>query len=104
MNIATQLEKIMVAIWDESHDDRLPKTIVALASYVKTHNRVNHDNVWEVMNILFKENVRTIQQRKHDEHNPGDASHYIVDVQFDDESQCLIICAYGIGHGIEFVS
>lgn len=75
----------------------------ACASFVKTHGRRNHENVWDVIDILFRGNVRTIKQRPFDEANPGDASDYIVDVQFDDESQIIVVCAYGIGNAIELV-
>jgi hypothetical protein len=102
MNIATQLEHVMSYIWGDTRDD-YPATIKACASYVKTHGRRNHENVWDVIDILFRDNVRTIKQRPFGEYNPGDASNYPIDVQFDDESQIIVICAYGIGNAVELV-
>lgn len=108
MNIATQLDYVMRSIWDADGDDRNPKTIIALASYVKTHSRRNHENVWEVIDILFGQNIRMISMRPVGENgsegptaNGFDA---LFDVQFDDDSQILIITQNGIGNALEFIS
>ncbi len=103
-NIADQLTSIMQVIWDDTDKENYSVTIRALASYARSHARRNHENVFDVIDILFRDNTRTIKQRAFDEANPGDVSHYLVDVQFDDESQCLVICSHGIGNGIEFIS
>lgn len=100
MNIAMQLQHVMGIIWNDG-DDSAP-SIVALASYVKTHNRRNPENVFEVIDILWPNDVKTLVQRIGEEANRAD--HYIVDVKFTDESQCLIECQNGVGHSVEFIS
>lgn len=97
-NIATQLDLIMSKIWD-SKESETPTT-TALVSYVKSHaNRRNVENVFEVIDILWSDNVRTIKQRDGND----EAGNYVVDVQFDDDSQTLVNCRCGIGHGLQLV-
>lgn len=111
MNIANQLAHIMNSIWDNSEESE--PSIKALASYVKTHGRRNAENVFEVIDILWPRNVRMMKVREvgdgsgMDSKSAGPTENgfdWLVDCQFDDDSQILIICQNGIGHGLEFIS
>jgi hypothetical protein len=103
MNLATQLDLVMRIIWGDE-EEHSPAT-VALASYVKNHARRNPENVFEVIDILYPKQVRAMTQRdENGHHNPLTGNEFCVDVQFDDDSQILVVCRNGIGHGLEFIS
>lgn len=97
MDIASTLNHVMTIIWGDEIED-CPIVVKALVSYVKTHGRRNHENVFDVIDILFHDNVRAIAQRPDAQDGPRE---YLIEVQFDDDSQCLVVCAFGIGKGIE---
>lgn len=102
-NIATQLDHVMSAIWDGGRTLEPQPTIKALVSYVRSHaNNRNVENVFEVIDILWGENIRALKQRNDMESHGG--ADYCVDVQFDDDSQILVECRNGIGHGLQLIS
>ena len=100
MNIATQLNAVMDILWDVGQNPDDPVVIKALASYVKTHGRRNHENVFDVIDILWPNEVFAMMQREKYEHSEQD---YIVDVQFSDTSQVLLICRNGIADGLGLI-
>ncbi len=100
MSISNQLNDVMGAIWE--NDKNADPATKALASYVRNHARCNHENVFEVINILWPSRIRAIKQRNEMESH-GNAD-YNVDIQFDDDSQVLVITSNGIGNAVEVIS
>lgn len=98
MNIAIQLHYVMEYIWGDDEPEHSAVT-KALASHIRTHGRRNHENVFDVIDILFPDQIETIVQRVNEDKSPID---YVIDVQFKDKSQCLVICRNGIGIGLEY--
>lgn len=97
MDIASTLNHVMTIIWGDEVED-CPIVAKALASYVKTHGRRNHENVFDVIDILWGDKailgIRTLTNGPRE---------YLVDVQFDDDSQILVYCRNGIGNGLELI-
>ena len=98
MKTSYLLNDVMMLIWDGADRD-LPKEAQAIASYVKTH-RVNAENVFEVINIMWPEAKMTV--RKDGEGiEPGSIW---FDVNFEDGSQVMVNANKGIGDSLEVVS
>ncbi len=99
MKISEQLDAVMAAMWENGKATE--PTTKALVSYVKNHGNRNPENVFEVIDVLWSNNVRAITQRPNTKDGPRE---YEVDVQFDDDSQVLLTCRNGIGNAIEVIS
>ena len=89
---------VMAVLWGNDPASH-PKEAVAIASYIKTH-RVNAENACEVLKIMWPEATFLVRELSSDQ-KPDEV---LFDVQFEDESQVLLICNHGIGDSMEVVS
>lgn len=97
---AALFNQVMDIIWETGAPEP-GKIAKALASYVKNH-RVNHENAFEVLNILF--DGCSITPRKDDAGvTCDDESDVWYDVLFADRSQVLLMSRRGIGSAIEMI-
>ena len=96
MDCATLFDNTMYVLWDNKNDD-IPKEAIAVASYIKSHGRINHANAFDVIAVMWP---LTRMHARLPEHDDGHAT-VLYDVTFPDESHCLITALDGIGSGIE---
>jgi len=101
MEQATLLSAVMDVLWGDENDSA-PKEALAIASYVKSHGRANHDNVFDVLDIVWPDSTITARLPTSGEVR-NDKSEVWFDVLFVDESRCLVVANRGIGSAIEVV-
>jgi hypothetical protein len=94
--IAQTLSNVMGVLWGNKAEDPI---YVALASYVKTHNKHNAENVFDVIGILFSQNVVHIEPLY--DAVRSSARNFLVEVKFADASRALVELVDGIGSSCE---
>ncbi len=99
--IAQTLATVMSVLWgNDEHEDQ--PIMIALASYVKNHNRHNAENVFDVIGILFSQSVVHIKPLEGERNSSP--RNFLVEVKFQDASRALVELVDGIGSSCEPLS
>lgn len=97
---ANLFNAVMEILWDDDTAPPAGKVATALASYVKNH-RVNHENAFEVLHILFSDECKMSVRRGDEGVTIDEPGNVWYDVQFLDGSQMLLLSRNGIGSSLE---
>ena len=98
MDQATTFSLLMDRLWDSNME--VEPIIHALASHVKTHQRVNPEDALDVLNIFWPTahlNARLPERRL----DGDDDSVVIYDILFEDKSRALAVTRRGIASELE---
>jgi hypothetical protein len=95
--IAQTLATVMGVLW--GNEEKVEPVYTGIASYVKTHNRHNAENVFDVVSILFSQSLVHIKPLE-GERNSSERN-FLVEVKFQDGSRALVELVDGIGSSCE---
>lgn len=102
---AQKFDSVMGLLWGcvpDADKHKVPMEIRAIAGFVKTHNRINAENAFDVLDLMWK-HERAITLRDVEEIGSPAERRFNFHVMFLDGSECVVIGEGCIGSGIELI-